>query len=88
MSYVIDKCRVGGCEVIFDEDPYKNPKATRYWRSTYEKVDNPYFIVQRKIPSRDKKGRIKIQNMTEYVLALYCGPECGLDDYEQRWKGN
>lgn len=82
MSFVNIKCDVCGVSVIFDEDPYKNPIATRYWKSTFKEPKESMFVVQRKIQSTGKRGQIKTQIFNEHILKIYCGVECGLKDYE------
>ncbi|KKK70266.1 hypothetical protein LCGC14_2925710 [marine sediment metagenome] len=82
MSFTQVKCDNCGVSVIFDEDPYNNPIATRYWKSTYEKPEKSLFIVQRKIPSQNKKGKITYQIFNEHILQIYCGVKCGLEEYE------
>lgn len=74
------KCDVCGGPVVFDEDPYKNPTATRYWKSTYKQPDDALLVVQRKIPNVNSKGKTTVQLLTEFILRIYCGAQCGLDD--------
>lgn len=84
MSSIQQKCYCGK-SVTFDEDPYSNPVATKYWCSQHnDKPDEFLFTVQRKIPTFNKKGKMTIQTQLEYVTAVFCCPECGLEYYEQR----
>ena len=82
MSYMQVKCHTCQAPTVFDEDPYKNPVATRYWKSTYEKPDDALFVIQRKIPNENRRGKITVQLMNEFILRIYCCAQCGLDDYE------
>ena len=85
MSYVADKCFVCEGEVIFDENPYDNPLATRYWQSSYEnyKEEDCMFVVIRNIPTEGKRGKMIVRTFRECITKLYCGPECGLKDYDK-----
>lgn len=81
MNQLNVKCFVCEAAVIFANDPYSVPEATRYWKSTYEEPEESMFIVQRKIPVQGKHGRVSVQVFNEHILKVYCGPECGLEDY-------
>ena len=84
MSFTHVKCDVCGTDVIFDEDPTHNPEATRYWKSTYEEPKESLFIVVRKIHEKNKWGKVVcVQTLYEHILKIYCGVECGLEDYEK-----
>ena len=81
MSQISIKCASCGNDVVFAEDPYSTVGATKYWKSTYDEPKKSQLIVQRKIPSVNKKGKMTVRVMDEHVLASYCGAQCGLDDY-------
>ena len=83
MSQVSVKCDVCEIPVIFAEDPYATPIATRYWKSTYDEPEESLFIVQRRIPSMNKRGKVTYQIFNEHILKIFCGPQCGLEDYER-----
>lgn len=84
MSFVNVKCDVCGTDVIFDEDVSNNPVATRYWKSTYEEPDESLFVVVRKIHEENKWGKVVcVQTLYEHILKIYCGVECGLEDYQK-----
>ena len=70
MSYVNVKCDECGTDVIFDESPYENPLATRYWKSTYEEPEESIFVVQRKIPNMSKKGKMTVRVLQEHILKI------------------
>lgn len=80
---VAGKCSVCGKGVLFDEQPHLNPQATFYWKSSYEKVNDYIFIVQRKTPTVNKKGKVGVITTNEYVQEVYCSVECSLKDYER-----
>ena len=82
MSQVSVKCDVCEIDVIFTDDPYDNPTATRYWKSTYDEPEESLFVVQRRIPSMNKRNKVTYQIFNEHILKIYCGPQCGLEDYE------
>jgi len=81
MSHATVKCDGCGVNVVFDSDPYRNPSATKYWKSTYTTPEKSLFVMQRKIPSQSNKGKITTQLQNEHVLEIYCGPTCGLGRY-------
>ncbi len=83
MSYITVKCDECGTDVIFDEKPYDNLLATRYWKSTYDEPEESMFVVQRRIPTMNKRGKMTEQILYEHILKIYCGPQCGLDDYDR-----
>jgi len=83
MSQVSVKCDVCGSGVIFADDPYNNLAATRYWKSTYDEPEESLFVVQRRIPSMNKRGKVTYQIFNEHILKIYCGVQCGLEDYER-----
>ena len=72
-----------GKAVMFAENPYETPGATRYWKSQYEKPENSSFAVERKTPSVNRKGKMTVQTSLEYITAVYCSAECGLKDYDR-----
>ena len=80
MSSIIQKCTQCGNNITFDENPYSNPNATKYWRSQYEKPTEFLFSVMRKTPSVNRKGEQVVITKTEYVTKVFCGPECGLEN--------
>ena len=73
------KC--GNCnkDVLFAEDPYQTPGATKYWESTYDEPDRSLLIVQRKTPSTNRKGKMTVRTTNEHVLVVFCSAQCGLD---------
>ncbi len=82
MNQIVVKCDVCKKSVIFADDPYDVPGATRYWKSTYDEPKESLFVIQRRIPTEDKNGRKSIQILYEHILKIYCGVDCGLKDYE------
>ena len=83
MSSILQKCAACGNDVIFSEDPYGTPGATRYWKATYDEPEQSMLIIQRKTPFTNKKGKMTIRVTNEHVLAVFCNAQCGLE-YEQR----
>jgi len=83
MSYMVDKCFTCGKNVTFDENPYENLQATKYWQSSYTDFNDCMFDVLRKIPIQGKKGKMTVRTLHECVTKLYCSPKCGLEDYER-----
>lgn len=73
------KCSNCGQQTIFAEDPYNTPGATKYWRSSYNKVDAPVFVVQRQTPSKNKKGKVTVRTTNEYITAVFCNAKCGVE---------
>ena len=69
-------CNVCNAPVVFDQTA-----GTKYWKSTFDEPEVSLFIVQRSIPNVNSKGKVTYRITNEHVLALYCGPECGLKDY-------
>lgn len=65
--------------LIFAEDPYNTPGATKYWSSTFDKIDKPLFIVQRQTPSTNKKGKMTVRTTNEYITAVFCNAQCGVE---------
>jgi hypothetical protein len=66
-------------QLIFAEDPYNTPGATKYWSSTYDEIDKPLFIVQRQTPSTNRKGKMTVRVTNEYITAVYCDAKCGVE---------
>lgn len=84
MSYLTVECDNCGASVIFDEKPYENTLATRYWKSVYTKQPKEFLLhVERQIPYLDKKDRPKTMILQEYIQKFYCNAQCGLEDYER-----
>ena len=79
-------CSYCGEFVNFSENPYGDPTATRYWQSTYEEPEQSLFVVQRKTPSVNKKGKVSVKVTNEHITAVFCGPECGLGYHGDRKK--
>ena len=75
------KCDTCQAPVVFDEEPYRNPVATRYWKSTYIQPTDGLLVVQRKVPNVNSKGKTTVQTMTEFILRIYCSAKCALGDY-------
>lgn len=73
------KCSGCGKQTIFAEDPYGTPGATKYWQATYDKTDNAVFVVQRQTPSTNKKGKMTVKITNEYITAVFCTPQCGVE---------
>ena len=73
------KCSNCGNQTLFAEDPYGTPGATKYWSATYDKIDKPLFVVQRQTPSRNKKGKMSVRTTNEYITAVFCTPDCGVE---------
>ncbi len=84
MSQIVVKCDVCEKDVIFADDPYDVTEATRYWKSTYDEPKESLFVVQRRIPSTNKKGKMTVMILNEHILKIYCDVHCGLKDYESR----
>lgn len=81
MSQISIKCTSCGNDAIFAEDPYSTFGATKFWKSTYDEPKESLLVIQRKIPTASKKGRMTVRVMNEHVTAVYCSAQCGLDDY-------
>ena len=73
------KCSSCGNDVLFAEDPYNTPGATKYWRSTYDEPNQSLFIIQRQTPSVNRKGKMTVRTTNEHVLAVFCNAACGVE---------
>lgn len=76
---MITKCSNCSKDVVFAEDPYNTPGATKYWRSTYDEPEQSMFIIQRNTPSVNKKGKMTVRVTNEHVLAVFCNAACGVE---------
>ena len=84
MNFAHVKCDVCGTDVVFDEEPHHNPVATWYWKSTYKEPKESLYVVERKIYEKNKWGVVVcVQTLQEHILKIYCGVECGLEDYQK-----